>query len=102
MTNAPATVSERSTARSSQREGIAFLGLPLIKCSWWIIAIGFGLWFGWISRNAINPDGISYLDIGDAWWHGDFRSAINPYWSPMYSWILGGALRLIKPSMMWE
>jgi hypothetical protein len=31
----------------------------------------------------MNPaDGISYLDIGDAYWRGDWHMAINAFWSP--------------------
>jgi hypothetical protein len=50
----------------------------------------------------MNPDGISYLDVGDAYWRGDFHNAINAYWSPLYSWILGLFLRVLSPSAYWE
>jgi hypothetical protein len=50
----------------------------------------------------MNPDGISYLDIGDAYWRGDWHNAINAYWSPLYSWILGFFLKVLKPSAYWE
>ncbi len=36
----------------------------------------------------MNADGISYLDLGDAWARGDWTGAVNAYWSPMYSWLL--------------
>jgi len=45
------------------------------------------------------PDGLSYLDIGDAYWRGDWHHAINAYWSPLYSWILGAALKVFRPSI---
>jgi len=44
-------------------------------------------------------DLISYLDVGDAYWRGDFRNAINHYWSPLYSWILGGVIAVFKPGI---
>jgi hypothetical protein len=50
----------------------------------------------------MNPDGISYLDIGDAYMRGDWAAAINSVWSPMYSWILGLVMHVLKPSMRWE
>lgn len=50
----------------------------------------------------MNPDGISYLDIGDAYFRGDFSTAINAYWSPLYSWILGLFLYVIKPNAYYE
>lgn len=50
----------------------------------------------------MGPDGVSYLDVGDAWWRGDFSHAVNAYWSPLYSWIVGGFLKLINPSSYWR
>jgi len=50
----------------------------------------------------MNADGISYLDIGDAYMQGDWHSAVSPVWSPMYSWILGLAMKVVKPPMRWE
>jgi len=50
----------------------------------------------------MNPDGISYLDIGDAYWRHDWHNAINAYWSPLYSWILGFFINVMKPSPCWE
>lgn len=50
----------------------------------------------------MNADGIAYLDIGDAYFRGDWATAINPVWSPLYSWILGLVNFLVKPSMQWE
>lgn len=44
-------------------------------------------------------DLISYLDVGDAYWRCDFQHAINHYWSPMYSWLLGGVLAVFKPDI---
>jgi hypothetical protein len=51
---------------------------------------------------SMNADGISYLDIGDAYMRGDWATAVNPVWSPLYSWILGPVMALFKPSMRWE
>lgn len=56
----------------------------------------------WISRYSMNEDGVSYLDIGDAYFRGDWMRAVNGYWSPMYTWFLGLALHLFKPSIWWE
>lgn len=51
---------------------------------------------------SMNADGISYLDIGDAYFRGDWATAINAVWSPLYSWILGFVNFMFKPSMPWE
>jgi len=50
------------------------------------------------NRNTMNPDGICYLDMGDAMWRGDWHMAINGYWSPLYPWIEGLALKLFHPT----
>ncbi len=47
-------------------------------------------------------DLVAYLDIGDAYWRGDFAGAINSYWSPLYSLILGGVIALVKPDIAHE
>ncbi len=55
-----------------------------------------------IKSQSMNADGISYLDIGDAYFRGDWATAINAVWSPLYSWILGLVNFLVKPAMAWE
>ena len=67
-----------------------------------ISAILLGMIYAWDSRHAMDPDGISYLDIGDAYLRGDWKMAINAYWSPLYSWLLGLALFFLKPSSYYE
>ena len=67
-----------------------------------IACIGMGALQAWICRYSMISDGVSYLDIGDAYMRGDWSSAINAYWSPIYSWCLGLALHLLKPSIWWE
>ena len=69
-----------------------------------ILAVLLGVVHTWAAAisYSMNADGISYLDIGDAYVRGDWEVAINSVWSPMYSWILGGVLRIVKPSMAYE
>lgn len=76
-----------------------YLGLR-IAC--WCVALVLGATDAWANRFTMNPDGVSYLDIGDAYWHGDWHNAINATWSPLYSWILGFFLKVVKPSAYWE
>jgi Dolichyl-phosphate-mannose-protein mannosyltransferase len=70
--------------------------------SYLISCIVLGAAQAWICRYSRIPDGVSYLDIGDAYLRGDWAAAVNAYWSPMYSWCLGLALYLLKPSIWWE
>ncbi|MBE2199753.1 MAG: hypothetical protein IAE79_14155 [Anaerolinea sp.] len=55
-----------------------------------------------ISAHSMNADGIVYLDLGDAFWRGDWGTAVNAVWSPLYAWTVGLALRLFNPAMAWE
>ena len=56
----------------------------------------------WICRFSMNPDGVSYLDMGDLYWKGNWHAALNSYWSPLYSWLTGLLLLVTKPTMRWE
>lgn len=47
-------------------------------------------------------DAIAYLDIGDSYLRGEWKSAINGYWSPFYSWLLGLTMAVLRPSAYWE
>ncbi|MBE9125750.1 MULTISPECIES: hypothetical protein [unclassified Coleofasciculus] len=74
-----------------------------IKILFWVLAILLGVLQAWANRYSISTaDGISYLDIGDAYMRGDWQTAINGYWSPLYSWILGITFFILKPSAYWE
>jgi hypothetical protein len=55
-----------------------------------------------ITHFSMNPDGVAYLDMADAYMRGDWQTAINPVWSPLYAWIVGPILRLVQPTMRWE
>src|SRR3989344_5107253 len=54
------------------------------------------------SRHTMKPDGISYLEIGQRIAQGDWSAAINGYWSPLYSLLLGTAFFIFHPSLYWE
>ncbi len=47
------------------------------------IAVGF------LSRDALNPDGVSYLDLAGAVQRGDWLHFVQGYWSPLYPLITG-------------
>lgn len=69
---------------------------------WWAICI---LWAGlhaWVGRNAMNPDGMSYLDMASESLHRGPSELISGYWSPGYPAILALALRLVHPSAGFE
>jgi 4-amino-4-deoxy-L-arabinose transferase-like glycosyltransferase len=68
----------------------------------WILGITLGIIYALANRNYMSPDGICYLNVGDALFRGDWHSAINALWSPLYGWILGLAIFLFKPSISRE
>jgi 4-amino-4-deoxy-L-arabinose transferase-like glycosyltransferase len=69
-----------------------------VRTAGWCILTLAGLVDSIYSRHAMQSDGISYLDMGDALVRGDWTMGINAYWSPLYPWLQGMALRLLKPS----
>ena len=75
-----------------------------LKVLFWCIALALGLLQAWAAchHSTINPDMISYLDIADAYSRWDWSKAINAYWSPLYSWILGVVMFVLRPSPCWE
>lgn len=83
------------TASSSQK-------LLLTERSFVILSVLLAGYQAWINRLSMMSDGISYLDIGDAYLRGDWKAAINAYWSPAYPVLLGAAMRVLKPPMRWE
>ena len=46
--------------------------------------------------------GVSYLDMGDAFFRGDWSTAINGFWAPLYSLPLGVAIKIFKPPAWFE
>lgn len=61
------------------------------------VAVLLAAWQAWGSRHGLDPDGVSYLDLGAAWLAGDWAAAWNPYWSPPYAWLLGLAEWIAQP-----
>ena len=47
-------------------------------------------------------DIVSYLDVGDAYVQGNWHGALNAYWNPLYSWVLGVAMAVVRPSAQFE
>jgi hypothetical protein len=68
----------------------------------WLVVIAFGLIEAWANRHYMNPDGVSYLDVAAKYLQGDWNSAVNAYWSPMYSWVIAVIFFLVRPSSYWE
>jgi hypothetical protein len=79
------------------------LAIRWLEPAYWLAAIGLGAAQAWVCRfQPSTIDAVSYLDIGDAYMHGRWHDAINGYWNPLYSWILGGTLTLVPHSARLE
>jgi hypothetical protein len=73
-----------------------------VRRLFWFFGLTLGLMATIASRFSMNADGISYLDLADAYWKGDWNAIVNAYWSPLYPWLLGAAIHLFHTSMYWE
>jgi hypothetical protein len=81
----------------------AGLGLP--THTRWLLrltALILGATQAYAGRHYLNADGISYLDLGDAWAHADWQAGLSTYWGPLYPGFLGGALAILRPTAYWE
>jgi hypothetical protein len=66
------------------------------------VALILGLIQVLANRFYMSIDGVSYLDMADAYFRGDWHTAINGYWNPLYSWLLGIGLHATHPAAYWE
>ncbi len=73
-----------------------------IRRAAWVLGLALALLQMWAERQGMNPDGISYLDLSDAWMRLDWHAVINAYWSPLYSMLIAAARAVLSPSAYWE
>lgn len=66
------------------------------------LGLGLGAIYAYSYRFAMNPDGIGYIDVANAYFRHDWATAINGYWSPVYSWILATFLYIFRPTSRTE
>lgn len=72
-----------------------------VRGIFWTSGVLVSAFLTWSARHGFSVDGLSYLDIAEAYRRHDWQSAINAYWSPLYSWILALGLSVLKPSSHW-
>jgi 4-amino-4-deoxy-L-arabinose transferase-like glycosyltransferase len=70
-----------------------------------MLVVGFGIgllsaWHGGVL--SVGDDGVSYLDLSDAWRNHDWLTAANGCWSPAYPVLLAAMLGVSHPSAFWE
>lgn len=76
---------------------IGWRSLEGVRRLLWALALTVGALDAWASRTTMNPDGIAYLDMGDAFWRHDWHQAVNGLWSPLYGWLVGSVLGVFSP-----
>lgn len=78
------------------------MNLPIqkrLRIAFWALAILLGASQAWVSRFDLVNDTVSYLDMGDFFFHGHPAALINGIWSPLYAFLLGATLAISKPSL---
>ncbi len=59
---------------------------------WWAVGLGWAAVEAGAQRHAMNPDGLSYLDMAST------GELVNPVWSPLYPAAIRVALAVLRPS----
>src|SRR5689334_11291906 len=71
------------------------------RAAFWTIVVVLGFLQAWSHRLLVDHDGVAYLDIAENYARGAWSSAINAYYSPLYSWLIA-LLLLLKLPRSWE
>ena len=66
------------------------------------VALVQALIHAWQNRYDIWSDGLSYLDMAEAFSKGDWKTAANGTWSPLYPFLVGGVMAAFRPSRLME
>lgn len=69
---------------------------------WLILALAFAALDWYVAPQSLGVDGIGYIDTALAYARGDWHTAINTYWSPLYCWVLALFLRIVPTSISSE
>ena len=93
--------SAADTSSSKQELGTWFRGASGRRAAFWTIVVVLGFLQAWSHRLLVDHDGVAYLDVAENYARGAWSSAINGYYSPLYSWLLALVL-LFKASRSWE
>lgn len=56
-----------------------------------MVAASFCILLGYLCRNALSPDGVSYLDLAAAVQRADWSHFVQEYWSPLLPAVTGAA-----------
>jgi 4-amino-4-deoxy-L-arabinose transferase-like glycosyltransferase len=68
----------------------------------WTIVVLLGLLQAWSNHLLVDHDGVAYLDIAENYARGAWSSAINGFYSPLYSWLLASMFYVLKSPRSWD
>jgi 4-amino-4-deoxy-L-arabinose transferase-like glycosyltransferase len=81
---------------------IWFAGARGRRAVFWTIVVLLGLLQAWSHHLLVDHDGVAYLDIAENYARGAWSSAINGFYSPLYSWLLATVFYILKSPRSWE
>ncbi len=67
-----------------------------------VLAVVLAALHTWAGRYAMDPDGISYFDMADAFARHDWAMAVNRLWSPLFPFLLGVVMAIFRPGPQGE
>ena len=95
-----ATVSGRASA--PRRDRLNQTSRTQVRVLLRSLCIVLAILQAWISRNLMDPDGTAYADLAKAWLRGDWLTALNSYWSPLYPWLTAAVYAIFRPGIRWQ
>jgi len=78
------------------------MSIRTLKALLWIAIGGLALFRAWDWRYELVNDTVSYLDMGDQFFAGNFSAIVNGTWGPLYALLLGAWTHLLRPAPRWE
>jgi len=72
------------------------------RLAFWAVGAVLGFSQAWTFRLDADDNTITYLDIGNYFFHGHYSAIVNGFWSPMYSLLFGLTMTVFRPSLYWE
>ena len=84
--------------RAAQPVSLNLGRAQILEAGFWLAAVLLGAAQAWACRfQPSTIDLVSYLDVGDAYLQGHWHGALNGYWNPLYSWVLGVCMAVVRP-----
>lgn len=74
----------------------------IIRFTFWVVGVGFGLGLAYTGRYFINSDATTYLEMGESLFAGNWHGIVNFTFSPVYAALLGLFNALLAPERLCE